>query len=88
MVTTGGALVMHSIFKDIPIDPVRQFSRPSRKWAACKGSIVVPANSPHKTLADLVGAIKANPGGAALGPHRERRISARVWAELPRGQRA
>jgi putative tricarboxylic transport membrane protein len=29
--------------------------------------IVVPANSPHKTMADLVKAFKANPGGVSWG---------------------
>ena len=29
--------------------------------------IVVPANSPHKTMADLVKALKANPGGVSWG---------------------
>ena len=30
-------------------------------------AIVVPANSPHKTMADLVKAFKANPGGVSWG---------------------
>jgi len=29
--------------------------------------IVVPANSPHKTMADLIKALKANPGGVSWG---------------------
>ncbi len=62
MVTTGGALVMHSIFKDIPVDPFDSFEIVAQV-GGLQGSIVVPANSPHQTLADLVEAIKARPGG-------------------------
>ncbi len=62
MVTTGGALVMHSIFKDIPIDPFDSFEIVAQV-GGLQGSIIVPYDSPYKTLADLVGAIKANPGG-------------------------
>ncbi|MYF89356.1 MAG: tripartite tricarboxylate transporter substrate binding protein [Boseongicola sp. SB0676_bin_33] len=62
MVTTGGALVMHSIFKDIPVDPFDSFEIVAQV-GGLQGSIVVPANSPHQTLADLVEAIKASPGG-------------------------
>lgn len=62
LVTTGGALVMHSLFKDIPIDPFDSFETVAQ-IGGLQGSIVVPADSPHQSLTDLADAIKANPGG-------------------------
>ena len=62
LVTTGGALVMHSIFKDIPVDPFTSFETVAQV-GGLQGSIVVPIDSPHQTLGDLIEAIKANPGG-------------------------
>ncbi|MYI70325.1 MAG: tripartite tricarboxylate transporter substrate binding protein, partial [Boseongicola sp. SB0673_bin_14] len=62
MVTTGGALVLPSLVKDGPVDPFDSFEIVAQV-GGLQGSIVVPANSPHQTLADLIEAIKANPGG-------------------------
>ena len=62
MVTTGGALVMASIFKDIPIDPFTSFETVAQV-GGLQASIVVPHGSPYQTLEDLIDAIKANPGG-------------------------
>lgn len=61
LVTTGGALVMASIFRDIPIDPFADLT-PVAQVGGLQASIVVPANSPHETLADLVAAMEADPG--------------------------
>lgn len=61
LITTGGALVMHSLFKDIPIDPFDSFETVAQ-IGGLQGSIVVPADSPYQILGDLVEAIKSNPG--------------------------
>ena len=62
MITTGGALVMASIFKDIPINPFEDLDVVAQV-GGLQASIVVPANSPFQTLEDLIEAAKANPGG-------------------------
>ncbi len=62
MVTTGGALVMASIFKDIPIDPFTSFETVAQV-DGLQASVVVPYDSPYQTLGDLIEAMKANPGG-------------------------
>ena len=62
MITTGGALVMASIFKDIPINPFDSFDIVAQV-GGLQASIVVPANSPFETLGDLIEAARANPGG-------------------------
>lgn len=62
LVTTGGAMVMASIFKDIPIDPFESFETVAQV-GGLQASVIVPANSPFETLADLIEAAKSNPGG-------------------------
>lgn len=61
LMTTGGALVMASLFKDIPVDPLKDFVTIAQ-LGALQASIIVPASSPYKTLGDLVEAAKAEPG--------------------------
>ncbi len=62
LITTGGALVMASIFKDIPINPFDSFEVVAQV-GGLQASIVVPANSPFQTLGDLIDAANADPGG-------------------------
>jgi tripartite-type tricarboxylate transporter receptor subunit TctC len=50
-----------AVFKQLPYDPVKDFA-PVTSITRLPMIIVVPANSPHKTLADLVAAMKAAPG--------------------------
>ena len=50
-----------AVFKQLPYDPVKDFA-PVAPITRLPMIIVVPANSPHKTLADLVAAMKAAPG--------------------------
>jgi tripartite-type tricarboxylate transporter receptor subunit TctC len=58
--------------KDLPYDPVKDF-KPISGLTKNATVIAVPANSPHKTLADLIAASKANPalnaGTASAGFH-------------------
>ena len=50
-----------AVFKQLPYDPVKDVA-PVASIARFPMIIVVPANSPHKSLADLVAAMKAAPG--------------------------
>ncbi|MCA0326784.1 MAG: tripartite tricarboxylate transporter substrate binding protein [Proteobacteria bacterium] len=50
-----------AIFKQLPYDPVKDFA-PVASIARFPMLIVVPANSPYKTLPELVAAMKAAPG--------------------------
>lgn len=50
-----------AVFKQLPYDPIKDFA-PVASFAKFPMVIVVPANSPFKTLPDLVAALKASPG--------------------------
>lgn len=50
-----------ALFKQLPYDPQVDFA-PLSMMMRAPAVVVVPANSPHKTLRDLVAAAKAQPG--------------------------
>jgi len=57
-----GAMTLNTVlFKDIGYDPLKDFT-PVAGVAAVPNMLVVPANSPYKTLADLVEDARRNPG--------------------------
>lgn len=58
---TSNLSIAPSIMSGLPYDPVKNFA-PVRLIAAVPLAIVVGANSPIKSMADLVAAAKANPG--------------------------
>lgn len=60
MVMVGGTYLQNSPVTLAQVTPV---ARLTSEWEV----IVVPANSPHKTMADLVKAFKANPGAVSWG---------------------
>jgi putative tricarboxylic transport membrane protein len=60
MVMVGGIILGKSQVNLTQVTPV---ARLTSEWEA----IVVPANSPHKTMADLVKAFKENPGKVSWG---------------------
>ncbi len=60
MVMIGG---IHLNQSPVNLSMVTPVARLTSEWEV----IVVPANSPHKTMADLVGAFKANPGAVSWG---------------------
>jgi putative tricarboxylic transport membrane protein len=62
----GGMVMVGSIYLDdapVNLTMVTPIARLTGEYEA----IVVPANSPHKTVGDLVKAFKANPGGVSWG---------------------
>jgi tripartite-type tricarboxylate transporter receptor subunit TctC len=58
---TSNLSIAPSIMSGLPYDPVKNFA-PVRLIAAVPLAIVVGANSPIKSMGDLVAAAKANPG--------------------------
>lgn len=60
MVMVGGTYLQNS---PVTLAQVTPIARLTSEWEV----IVVPANSPHKTMADLVKAFKANPGAVSWG---------------------
>ena len=60
MVMVGGIILNKS---PVNLSQVTPIARLTSEWEV----IVVPANSPHKTMADLVKALKANPGKVSWG---------------------
>lgn len=60
MVMVGGTILNKS---PVNLSQVTPIARLTSEWDV----IVVPANSPHKTMADLVKAFKANPGKVSWG---------------------
>jgi putative tricarboxylic transport membrane protein len=62
----GGMVMVGAIYLDnspVNLSMVTPVARLTGEYEV----IVVPANSPHKTMADLVKAFKANPGGVSWG---------------------
>lgn len=60
MVMVGGTYLQNS---PVTLAQVTPIARLTSEWEV----IVVPANSPHKTMADLVKAFKADPGAVSWG---------------------
>jgi len=60
MVMVGGIILNKS---PVSLSQVTPIARLTSEWEV----IVVPANSPHKTMGDLVSALKANPGKVSWG---------------------
>ena len=60
MVMVGGIILNKS---PVSLSQVTPIARLTSEWEV----IVVPANSPHKTMADLVKALKENPGKVSWG---------------------
>ncbi|HPU50843.1 MAG TPA: tripartite tricarboxylate transporter substrate binding protein [Burkholderiaceae bacterium] len=54
------------LFKSLPYSPERDFV-PVARLSAVPNVLVVPANSPHRTLADLMTAARAQPGKMTVG---------------------
>jgi len=65
-VMIGGMVMVGAIYLDnspVNLSMVTPLARLTGEYEI----IVVPANSPHKTMADLIKALKANPGGVSWG---------------------
>ncbi|MGQ3168065.1 MAG: Bug family tripartite tricarboxylate transporter substrate binding protein [Hydrogenophaga sp.] len=63
---SNGTAVTASLFQKLPFDTVKDFT-PVSTLGYFDIAVVVPANSPHKTLGELVAFAKANPGKINIG---------------------
>lgn len=63
---SNGTAVTAGLFKSLPFDTVKDFT-PVSTLGYFDIALVVPATSPHKTLAELVNFGKANPGKLNVG---------------------
>lgn len=66
LLMSNGNAVSVNLFKALPFDTVRDFA-PVCGLGSFGLGIVVPANSPHKTLGELLAFARANPGKLNLG---------------------
>ena len=66
LLMSNGNAVSVNLFKSLPFDTVKDFA-PVCGLGSFGLGIVVPANSPHRTLAELVAFARANPGKLNLG---------------------
>ncbi|WP_382156715.1 Bug family tripartite tricarboxylate transporter substrate binding protein [Hydrogenophaga sp. ANAO-22] len=63
---SNGTAVTASLFQKLPFDTIKDFT-PVSTLGYFDIAVVVPANSPHKTLGELVSFAKANPGKINIG---------------------
>lgn len=61
LLISNGTAVTAGLFKKLPFDPLKDFA-PISLLGTFDLAIVVPANSPFRTLGDLLAAAKAHPG--------------------------
>ncbi len=62
MLTSNGHAAINAINRNLDFDAVKDFA-PIAKVASAPSILIVPANSPARTLADLVALAKSTPGG-------------------------
>jgi len=65
-VASGPIVVNPVLYAKVPYDPVRDFA-PVAQCALYQYVLVTRMDAPYKTIADLVAAARANPGGLAYG---------------------
>ncbi|MCV0440103.1 MAG: tripartite tricarboxylate transporter substrate binding protein [Hydrogenophaga sp.] len=63
---SNGTAVTAGLFKSLPFDTVRDFT-PVSTLGYFDIAVIVPANSPHKSLQELIAFAKANPGKLNVG---------------------
>ncbi|MBM2576282.1 tripartite tricarboxylate transporter substrate binding protein [Jannaschia sp. Os4] len=61
MITSAGSFLLTSMLKDTPVSPLDDYEIVAQ-IGDLDPAILVPAGSPHQTLADLVAAMEADPG--------------------------
>jgi len=66
LLMSNGTAVSAALFKSLPFDTLKDFA-PVSTLGFFDIAIVVPQNSPYKTLADLLSFAKANPGKLNIG---------------------
>ena len=66
LLMSNGTAVSAGLFKSLPFDTVKDFA-PISSLGFFDIAIVVPQNSPHRTLADFMAFARANPGKLNIG---------------------
>lgn len=66
LLMSNGTAVSAGLFKSLPFDTLKDFA-PISTLGFFDIALVVPQNSPHKTLADLLAFARANPGKLNIG---------------------
>ena len=66
LLMSNGTAVSAGLFRSLPFDTVKDFA-PISSLGFFDIAIVVPQNSPHKTLADFMAFARANPGKLNIG---------------------
>ena len=61
MITSAGSFLLTAMMRDTEVDPLEDYSIVAQ-IGDLDPAVLVPANSPYRTLADLVAAIEADPG--------------------------
>lgn len=87
MLTSNGHVAINAVNKTIGFDAVKDFA-PIAKVASAPSILIVPANSPARTLADLVSMAKAGPAGlqyASAGVASSTGIAAELFRALSGG---
>lgn len=84
MLTSNGHMAINAVNRNAAFDAVKDFA-PVAKVASAPSILIVPANSPSKTLADLVNAAKQASGGlqyASAGIASSTGIAAELFRSL------
>jgi tripartite-type tricarboxylate transporter receptor subunit TctC len=87
MLTSNGHVAINAVNKNAAFDAVKDFA-PIAKVASAPSILIVPANSPAKTLQDLVQLVKSAPGGlqyASAGVASSTGIAAELFRSLAGG---
>lgn len=63
---TGGHAVARGLYRSLPFDPVKDF-KPITNIVDYNFVLAVPANSPYKTLEDLIAQARTAPGSVSFG---------------------
>lgn len=67
LMTTGGHVTNAVLYEKLPYDALKGFTPISQLTVTAGFLLMVPADSPYKTLDELVAAAKANPGTISYG---------------------
>ena len=79
-----GHAVNASLYKNLPYDPVKDFTAIGGVFSA-PNMLVVPMNSPYKSVADVINAARANPGRltfASSGSGTSVHLSAELFEKM------
>jgi len=83
-VTGNGMAISQSLFKSLPYDAIKDFT-PVSVTASFEMLLFTKANSPYKTIQDVIAAAKKNPGKLNIGtirPGSTQNLSAELFRQM------